>query len=96
MIDALTDYDIEPDDPTRSVPNPARKEVENQLRPAQTKLDELQETYGSAVLDYLEGRNPTMRAFTAAEKLIRQEITEACDRIAKLIVRLLGGKYVVL
>jgi transposase len=85
LIDALTDYDFEPDDPTRSVPNPARKEVEKQLRLARTKLAELRETYGSAALDYLEGRSPTMRAFTAIEKQIRQEIADAHDRIARLI-----------
>jgi hypothetical protein len=28
LIDALADYQVEPDDPTRSVPNPARKAVE--------------------------------------------------------------------
>lgn len=84
LIDALTDYDVEPDDPTRSVPNPARKEVEKQLRGARAKLAELQETYGSAALDYLEGRSPTMRAFTATEKKIRQEITEIRDRIGQL------------
>jgi hypothetical protein len=87
LIDALTDYDVEPDDPTRSVSNPARKEVEKQLRLARTKLAELQETYGSTTLDYLEGRSPTMRVFTAAEKKIRREITEVRDRIAALTAR---------
>jgi hypothetical protein len=28
LIDALADYDVEPDHPTRSVSDPARKEVE--------------------------------------------------------------------
>jgi len=84
LIDALTDYEVEPDDPTRSVPNPARKEVEKQLRIARAKLAELQENYGSAALDYLEGRSPTMRSFTAAEKKIRGEIMEIRDRIGVL------------
>ena len=87
LIDALADYEIEPDDPARSVPNPARKEVKKQLRRARTKLRELQETYGCAALDYLEGRSPTMRSFTAAEKKIRQEIAKIRDRIAELAVR---------
>ena len=87
LIDALTDYDVEPDDPKRIVPNPARKEVEKQLRLARAKLNELQETYGLATLDYLEGRSSTMRAFTAAEKRIRREITGIRDRIAELAVR---------
>jgi hypothetical protein len=86
LIDALTDYDFEPDDPTRSVPNPARKEVEKQLRLARTKRTELQETYGCATLDYLEGRSPTMRTFSAVEKKIRREIAHARDHIAELVV----------
>jgi len=87
LIDALADYEIEPDDPARSVPNPARKVVEKQLRLARAKLRELQETYGSAALDYMEGRSPTMRSFTAAEKKIRHEITDIRDRIAGLTAR---------
>jgi len=87
LIDALADYEIEPDDPARSVPNPARKEVEKQLRLARAKLRGLQETYGCTALDYLEGRSPTMRSFTAAEKKIRREIAEIRDRIAELAAR---------
>src|SRR5205823_13436071 len=73
LIDALTDYQFEPDDPTRSVPNPARKAVETELRKARLHLNTLKETYGGAALDYIEGRTPTMHAFTAAEKKIHQE-----------------------
>jgi transposase len=87
LIDALADYDIEPDDPARSVPNPARKEVDRQLRLERAKLRGLQETYGTTALDYLEGRSPTMRAFTAAEKKVRQEIAEIRDRIVDLASR---------
>jgi transposase len=87
LIDALVDYDIEPDDPARSVPNPARKEVEKQLRLERTKLRGLQQTYGTTALDYLEGHSPTMRAFTAAEKKVRQGITEIRNRIAELASR---------
>jgi transposase len=87
LIDGLVDYGVEPDDPARSVPNPARKEVEKQLRSARAKLAELQETYGSTALDYLEGRSPTMRGFTAAEKKIRREIAEMRDHIAELVAR---------
>jgi hypothetical protein len=32
LIDALVDYEVELDDSTRSVPNPARKTVEKELR----------------------------------------------------------------
>jgi DNA-binding NarL/FixJ family response regulator len=87
LIDALADYEVEPDDPARSVSNPVRKEVDKQLRIARAKLRELHETYGSAALDYLDGRSPTMRTFTVAEKKIRREITDIRDCIADLVAR---------
>jgi transposase len=85
LIDALADYQVEPDDPTRLVPNPARKEIEKQLRAARGRFAKLQEQYGSTALDYLEGRTSTMREFTSAEKRIYGEIKEAVDQIAVLL-----------
>jgi hypothetical protein len=85
LIDALVDYNVEPDDPTRFIPNPARREVDKELRAARAKLTKLQEGYGTTALDYLDGRTPTMRVFTAAEKQIRQEIADVGDHIAKLV-----------
>jgi DNA-binding CsgD family transcriptional regulator len=88
LIDALADYQVEPDDPTRLVPNPARKAVEKELRAARTGFAKLQEEYGSTALDYLEGRTATMREFTSDEKRIHREIKEAANRIAALVSRL--------
>ena len=87
LIDALSDYQVEPDDPERSVPNPARKAVDKELRKARAHLGKIKETYGAAFIDYFEGRTPTMRAFTAAEKKIHQEIQEATDRITELVAQ---------
>jgi DNA-binding CsgD family transcriptional regulator len=87
LIDALVDYEAEPDDPNRSIPNPARKVVDKELRKARSHLARLQEQYGSAALDYLEGRTPTMRAFTAAEREIHRKLGEASAEIARLIER---------
>jgi len=85
LIDALIDYQVEPDDPQRSVPNPARKAVDTELRKARAHLNKMKETYGAAFLDYFEGRTPTQRAFTSAEKKIHLEIQDAADRIAGLV-----------
>ncbi len=74
MIDALADYDVEPDNPTRLLPNPARKAVEKALRSARTAFSKLKEEYGSTALDYLEGRTSTMRKFSSEEKRIHREI----------------------
>jgi len=87
LIDALVDYEAEPDDPNRSIPNPVRKAVDKELRKARSRLAKLQERYGSEALDYMEGRTPTMRAFTAAEREIQRELSQVSDQIARLIER---------
>jgi len=87
LIDALVDYEAEPDDPNRSIPNPARKVVDKELRHARARYAKLQEKYGSTALDYLEGRTTTMRAFTAAEKQILREIQDAADDVTRLTER---------
>ena len=87
LIDALVDYEAEPDAPNRSVPNPVRKIVDKELRHARARYATLQEKYGSTALDYLEGRTSTFHTFTATEKKIQREIQEAADEIAKLTER---------
>lgn len=83
----LVDFEAEPDDPNRSIPNPVRKIVDKELRNARARYAKLQEKYGSTALDYLEGRTKTFRTFTAAEKEIHREIQEAADEVAKLTKR---------
>jgi transposase len=73
LIDALADYSVEPDDPNRSVPNPARKNSEKELRKARARLAEIRATYGTVALDYIEGRTPSMKAFTNAEEKVHAE-----------------------
>ena len=87
LIDALADYEIEPDDPHRAVPNPARKAVDTELRKTRAHLATLREIYGAAALDYVQGRTPTMRAFTDAEKRIQRDLRETDDRVATLVAR---------
>ncbi|MBI2835755.1 MAG: hypothetical protein HYX76_15145, partial [Acidobacteria bacterium] len=84
LLDALMDYQVDPDDPARSVPNPARQAVEQQRRTARARLKSLQEAYAGAALDYVDGRSPTMRAFTAAERRIRRDIDDLKRHIATL------------
>jgi transposase len=84
LIDALCDYQVEPDDPERSVPNPARKALDKELGKARARWNKLRQTYGDASLDYIEGRTPTMREFKAADQKIYQEIQEAAARVAEL------------
>ena len=50
LIDALADYQIEPDDPHRSVPNPARKALEQEMRRTRSQLEKLRARYAEATL----------------------------------------------
>jgi hypothetical protein len=49
-LDALADYEVSPEDPTREVPNPARKLLEAKLRQAHAEVDRLQAEYGLEAL----------------------------------------------
>ena len=47
-LDVLVDYQVQPDDPARQVPNPARKAIDQRLRAAQAKLNALRADFGIA------------------------------------------------
>ena len=87
LLDALSEYEVEPDDPQRSVPNPARKAVDKELGKARTKWNKLKQTYGDVSLDYIEGRTPTLGEFKEADKKIYREIQEAAERVAELAAK---------
>jgi len=87
LIDALADYQVEPDDPNRSVPNPARKAVEKEIHTARVHLRKLRQRYGATAIDYVHRRTRTRAAFKSAEEKIRREIDKTTVRIKKLKVR---------
>src|ERR1017187_4330416 len=80
LIDALCDYQVEPDDPERSVPNPARKAVDKELGKARARWNQLKQTYGDASLDYIEGRTPTMHEFQAAAVFAGRRVPQRARR----------------
>src|SRR6266436_758412 len=87
LIDALADYQVEPDDPNRSVPNPARKALEKEIRTVRVHLRKLRQSYGATAIDYVQGRTRTVVRFEIAEEIIRKKINKTTDRIKKLKVR---------
>ena len=89
-IDALTDYQVEPDDPTRSVPNPARKTADKELRDARAALTKLEEAFGKAAVENSEGQRPTMRGFKIAHGKLGRQIRAARARVAELLVTRAG------
>ena len=86
-LDALVEYDVEPDNPLREVPNPARRDIDNQLRQARANLAELEAQYGLAALDNPEQARPTIRGFKIAHGKIGRAIRQALERVATLEAR---------
>ncbi|HMH02127.1 MAG TPA: LuxR C-terminal-related transcriptional regulator [Terriglobales bacterium] len=87
LIDALADYQVEPDDPTRSIPNPARKAAVQDVYAARVHLRKLRESYGARAIDYIQGSTSTDPDFEIAEEKIRLEIDKATNHIKKLKAR---------
>lgn len=84
LIDGLVDYQVEPDDPQRSVPNPARKQVDKELRKARAALKKVQEAFGAAALSRFEDGTAGLRTLTAEKRKLHQELKEAKARVDDL------------
>jgi len=85
LLDALVDYRIEPEDPTRTVPNPERRALDKQIRSARTELAGIEREYGAAAADNTEQQRPSMRGFKIAHGRLGKKLRAARARLAKLI-----------
>ena len=83
-IDALVEHAVEPDDPTRTVPNPARRALDQQLAAARAEEAKLAQAYGKAALDNPEVQRPTVRGFKIAHGKLGQALRLAGERIEEL------------
>jgi Transposase protein len=90
-LDALVTYAVEPADPDRTVPNPARKVLRKQLTEARAALNALEQAYGHAAQNNPEGRRPTMRGFKIAHGALGHQIRaqeQACRLLKARIAAL--------
>jgi transposase len=83
-LDALVDYQVEPDNAERDVPNPARKALDKELAKARDELRRLRATYGIAALANPEALRPTMRGFKNAHAHLAKDIGAAMRRVTTL------------
>jgi transposase len=90
LLDALADYQVEPDDPTRTVPNPDRRALDNDLRSVRAEVAKLEQAYGAAAVDNPEGRRPSMRGFKIAHGQLGQQLRAARGRLRELLTRRRG------
>jgi prepilin-type processing-associated H-X9-DG protein len=86
-LDALVEHAVEPDDPTRDVPNPAWAKVDAQRRQAYARLDRLQAEYGLEAFTNLEKQRRTMRGFKIAQGKLGRQILDAWHRVEALETR---------
>ena len=90
LLDALADYQVEPDDPTRTVPNPERSALDQEIHSAQAEVAEIEWAYGLAAVDNPEGSRPTMRGFKIAHSQLGKKLRAARERLTKLLTRRRG------
>ena len=87
LIDALTDYQAEPADPTRSVPNPVWREVDQELKAARVALAKMEKEFGKAAIANSEKQRPTMRGFKIAHGNLGKQLRAARDLVARLVAQ---------
>ncbi|MHB8312166.1 MAG: putative transposase [Candidatus Dormibacteria bacterium] len=83
-LDALDTYAAVVDDPTRLVPNPARKKLARRLARARLGLVEAQAAYGAAAAGNQEAQRPTMRGFKIANAAVGQQVIKAQEVLRSL------------
>ena len=84
LLDALVDYQIEPEDPTRTIPNPERRALDKAIRAARADLAKLERELGAAAANNAEQRRPTMRGFKIAHSRLGKQLRKARARMNRL------------
>ena len=82
-LDALVDYQAEPDDPTREVPNPRRAAVDAELHAARRRLDELRRDLGTDLLRTTLA-DLHRRGAAVLDPALRGPLAEAMRRVQRL------------
>jgi hypothetical protein len=85
LLDALVDYRIEAEDPTRTIPNPQRRTLDKEIRAARAELATIEREFGAAAADNTEQHRPTMRGFKIAHGKLGKQLRTARERVDKLI-----------
>src|SRR5205807_1400628 len=82
LLDALVDYRIEPEDPTRSIPNPERRALDKELRTARADLAELEREYGAAAAANAEQRRDLNERALVKLATERKHLTDIIKMVA--------------
>ncbi len=83
-LDALADHAVVPDNPTRDVPNPVRRRLDDKIREARAEIASLEAQYGQKALANPETVRKTMRGFKIAHGKLGQALRAATRRLVAL------------
>ena len=85
LLDALIDYQVEPEDPTRTIPNPERRALDKDIRNARADLAKLEREYAAAATENTKQRRPTMRGIKIAQDKFGKQLRTARARVTRLL-----------
>jgi transposase len=85
LLDALVDYRIEAEDPTRTIRNPQRRALDKQLRSARAELATLERDYGAA--DKAKARRSTKRRLQRDHAKLGKALQKKQAHLTKLLNR---------
>jgi hypothetical protein len=83
-LDVLVDYDTDPADATRDVPNPARRKLNAKIRMAYAQFSAVAAACGLEAATNRESMRRTMRGFKIANSDLLRELEDAAAEVAKL------------
>jgi hypothetical protein len=86
-LDALDSYEIDAEDPARTVPNPKRKPIETQMKALRARIAKLEAELGRAADANEESSRPTVRGLKIAHGALRQELAKAREELQSLAER---------
>jgi hypothetical protein len=84
LIDALVDYQIEPEGPNRTIANPERLALDKEIRAARAEQARLEREFGAAAANNTEKCRPTMRGFKIAHGRLGKQLRKVSARVAQL------------
>ena len=90
LLDALVDYHIEPEDPTRTIRNPERRTLDKEIRAARADAAKIEREFGTAAANNTEQRRPTMRGFKIAHAKLGRQLRAARARVVQLVAQRRG------
>ena len=85
LLDALVDYQIEPEDPTRTIPNPERRALDKEIRAVRANVARLERELGAAAATNAERRRPTMRGFKIAHSKLGKQLRKVRAHLSRLL-----------